>query len=1178
MPTKNNRIGLPSRSIEDTFESTYPFYDTPLTELPSVLPSAVESLYSDGKLPPITYGDINLYAKGQRGPLFNIPTIEDLGVPELETSPEKKPKGTDLKGMAPAIGTLVGGVGNKLISQGFSSGAGNAVAGVGSTVGGIVGTFNPVLGGIISAASGIVGGGLNRLTGSKMNKEGIANIEAKIANNATVGNSLAKASTTNDLIDKWGNLNTTVNINQADVGKDGIWGNKAANKKASLQNKLNTANATAAHGLYMGEKNVSNTQQNLVDSNFKYAYGGDMGAIDYGFMSDLTRAKLVQSMANNKISGISPMPALNTYADGGMIYPGNEMQAADAMSRALTLPSKEKYSAKDYANVNVYQDEMGNLFTISKEGAKVPVDKLEADRMVDEFRRVKKRDNILHTVKPNSKYIKALGGLLQSHGGDWSNGLMAINSGGTHEENPNEGVQLGVDNQGVPNLVEEGETIFNDYVFSKRILADGGTLERFKLPKKKKISFADLSQWLVRESKERENDAKSLAANKIQLADLAEEQERQKMEMEAQRAQEAFGAMSPEDQIATMEQIGAQQQEADMYNQAMQEQAMQEQMGQQSMMQQYPDQMDLMQAAQQQAMMQGQAPQEAYVGAYGGRINKFDDGGPKNADEFGRRILSALGLYTDSDYDNWLTKHGINHEGKKNPYMNWEDFYSGLYPSDGSSFQAWKGVDQKYQDAIKATNPALWHALSNGYNYSPYNPTPTNLTEVTIDPHGMWGSTNPKDWVGSQDKGYLEIKDSLPDNATVDDLINAFRSSKAFNATTKWLQANPENIRMYLNAVLKSGNKKAIAYAKRFVNDDGTWRKDLKDEDKNYNHIIYPKREDKYPGTYWKSINELTGDPIAKNFFINADGTIEDVYDINPEWTKNSTYQWGNSVYNYYKAAEKKKEEEAAEEAADNTVQGRKILPKHRNEALRYASIFGPAAGLLMQNLGIGKPSTAALNGALSSISGGSALARTQPIGNYLTYRPEDIALNQNVANASARATDRAISNAAGAGVAGNAMTGLLANEYNRQLGIGEIGRNARMYNDALAKQVGEFNRGTDQFNADAFNKVSMANAEMLNRNRQTNAQLAMQAAGQQLANELAWNQGIYGNVAGLFKGIGDIGRDNAAFNAAADLWASGALGGATPEHPMGRNFLKYADEKAKYGGKLKKRRGGLTI
>lgn len=64
---------------------------------------------------------------------------------------------------------------------------------------------------------------------------------------------------------------------------------------------------------------------------------------------------------------------------------------------------------------------------------------------------------------------KAYGGPLFNHSGDWSNGLTFINEGGLHSENPLGGVPVGVDSEGTPNLVEEGEIIWNDYVFSNRL-------------------------------------------------------------------------------------------------------------------------------------------------------------------------------------------------------------------------------------------------------------------------------------------------------------------------------------------------------------------------------------------------------------------------------------------------------------------------------------------------------------------------------------------------------------------------------------------------------------------------------------------------------------------------------------------------------------------------------------
>lgn len=74
------------------------------------------------------------------------------------------------------------------------------------------------------------------------------------------------------------------------------------------------------------------------------------------------------------------------------------------------------------------------------------------------------------TKLPNN--TMALGGVLQSHGSDWGSGMMTIGAGGTHEENKYDGVQLGQDENSVPNLVEEGETVYQDYVYSNRILAD----------------------------------------------------------------------------------------------------------------------------------------------------------------------------------------------------------------------------------------------------------------------------------------------------------------------------------------------------------------------------------------------------------------------------------------------------------------------------------------------------------------------------------------------------------------------------------------------------------------------------------------------------------------------------------------------------------------------------------
>jgi hypothetical protein len=83
--------------------------------------------------------------------------------------------------------------------------------------------------------------------------------------------------------------------------------------------------------------------------------------------------------------------------------------------------------------------------------------------------------------------------------------LTEFNTGGTHEENPNQGIRQGAGEDGKPNLVEEGETKFKNYVFSDRLTLPnakeyllGGSLEG--------KTFADISKKLSKSAEQRPND------------------------------------------------------------------------------------------------------------------------------------------------------------------------------------------------------------------------------------------------------------------------------------------------------------------------------------------------------------------------------------------------------------------------------------------------------------------------------------------------------------------------------------------------------------------------------------------------------------------------------------------------------------------------------------------------
>ena len=131
------------------------------------------------------------------------------------------------------------------------------------------------------------------------------------------------------------------------------------------------------------------------------------------------------------------------------------------------------------------------------------------------------------------KYVpkkKAFGGELNTHGGDFSNGVTFINNGGTHEQNPFEGVPMGVAPDGKPNLVEEGEVLYNDYVFSNRLHPTDKELKESNLPKKYKgHTFALIAEDMSKESAERPNDPISKRGLEASLSKLASLQEEQRM-------------------------------------------------------------------------------------------------------------------------------------------------------------------------------------------------------------------------------------------------------------------------------------------------------------------------------------------------------------------------------------------------------------------------------------------------------------------------------------------------------------------------------------------------------------------------------------------------------------------------------------------------------------------------
>ena len=300
-----------------------------------------------------------------------------------------------VKASSGSIGSAIGGLAGGAISGGLSSGAGSAISNIGGTIGSAVSKVNPLLGGIVSVGSGIIGGVTNKMFGSKLNAEKIAEIEK--SNNA-MNTIMVDSDDADSVMDQWTNQDFGSNFSKADIGKDGIFSSKAASKYRELKK-----------------------QQEAARNRALLAYEDAIDAVDT--QSDL-----------NAIA--------NFTAYGGPIDIGRNM-----------------------------------------------------------FNR---------------------GGIMHQHGGDFSNGLIFIDNGGTHEQNPFEGVQMGVDTQGIPNMVEEGEVVWNDYVFSNRLKPTKEFKDKYKV---KGDTFADVAKEMQKESEERPNDPISKRGLEDSMMKLQIEQE-----------------------------------------------------------------------------------------------------------------------------------------------------------------------------------------------------------------------------------------------------------------------------------------------------------------------------------------------------------------------------------------------------------------------------------------------------------------------------------------------------------------------------------------------------------------------------------------------------------------------------------------------------------------------------
>lgn len=326
-----------------------------------------------------------------------------------------------------------------------------------------------------------------------------------------------------------------------------LGGNKKAKRKAKRLNKeAQEANERALTSFETRADNIDTQNDFNMLANFS-AYGGPLdfggGAIGYDFANKYLNNQEMSAMAKQRLTSLpnsfQALPEMNTYnafAFGGNLF---DEVVGNGFNQVLPIMQQQEQTvqaaniAKDGGGIHIKKKNRGKFTEYC--GGKVT----EAC-----IRRGKNSSNPTTrkraTFAQNARNWNAFGGWLNTQGGDFTNGVTFIDEGGSHEENPYQGIQIGVDPQGKPNLVEEGEIVFDDYVFSDRMEIPDDIRKEYKLRGK---TFAKAAKSAQRESEERPNDPLSTKGLQAAMERIAAAQEEARERKEAYREGNEYPSM-----------------------------------------------------------------------------------------------------------------------------------------------------------------------------------------------------------------------------------------------------------------------------------------------------------------------------------------------------------------------------------------------------------------------------------------------------------------------------------------------------------------------------------------------------------------------------------------------------------------------------------------------------------
>lgn len=291
-----------------------------------------------------------------------------------------------------------------------------------------------------------------------------------------------------------------------------LGGNRKAKREARrLNREAREANERALSSFETRANTIDAQNDFNILANFS-AYGGPLefgsGAIGYEFDNRYLNNQEMSTIAKQRLTSLpnsfQALPEMNTYnafAEGGGIH----------------IKKKNRGKFTEYCGGKVTEACIRRGKNSSN-----PTTRKRA------------------TFAQNARNWNAFGGWLNTQGGDFTNGVTFIDEGGSHEENPYQGIQIGVDPEGAPNLVEQGEVVYDDYVFSDRMEIPDDIRKEYKLRGK---TFAKAAKSAQRESEERPNDPLSTKGLQAAMERIATAQEEARQRKEAHREGNEYPSM-----------------------------------------------------------------------------------------------------------------------------------------------------------------------------------------------------------------------------------------------------------------------------------------------------------------------------------------------------------------------------------------------------------------------------------------------------------------------------------------------------------------------------------------------------------------------------------------------------------------------------------------------------------